>query len=154
MNQLDELVAGTRAAFERVHREVFLGDPVANARLTVDVVDAAIVVDTPTLVLVTPWTVSGLAFPPDDDFPETLEIAERRRPVFRIDMVGVGGFRSVNLPVETAALHSMAQARTLARSWVPPLHQAIRAARATRAQGGQSGAPPVAVTGPERPARC
>jgi [NiFe]-hydrogenase assembly, chaperone, HybE len=150
----DQLVADVRAAFERVHREVFLGDPVANARLTVDVVDVAVVHDAPTLVLVTPWTVNGLVFTPDDDFPETLEIAERRRPVFRVEMTGLPAFRSVNLPVETAALHSMAQARTLARSWVPPLHQAIRTALAAPAQGDGSDAPSPMVTGSERPARC
>lgn len=127
-----------RAAFERVHREVFLGDPVANARLTVDVVDIDVVRDMSVLVLVTPWTVNGLVFPSDDDFPETLEIAGRRRPVFRVVLTGLPAFRSVNLPVETAGLHDMGQARTLARSWIPPLHQAIRTALATPVQGDRS----------------
>ena len=142
----DELVATVRAAFERVHREVFLGDPAANARLTVDVVDVDVVHDAPTLVLVTPWTVNGLIFSPGHAFPGTLEIAGHRRPVFRVELPGLDAFRSVNLPVETGALHSMAQARTLARSWVRPLHEAIRAALAAPAQGGDSDVPPAAAT--------
>ncbi|MFI7545184.1 [NiFe]-hydrogenase assembly chaperone HybE [Actinoplanes sp. NPDC049599] len=152
----DVLVAQVRAAFERVHRAVFLGDPVANARLSVDVVDVDVVHDAPTLVLVlvTPWTVNGLIFTPDDAFPEALEIAGRRRPVFRVELTGLATFRSVNLPVDTAALRSMAQARTLARSWVPPLHQAIRTALAAPALGGRSGPPSPAGTPDEGPARC
>lgn len=130
----DELVAQVRTAFERVHRAVFLGDPAANARLSVDVVDIDVVHDMPTLVLVTPWTVNGLVFPPDDVFPDTLEIAGRRRPVFRVELAGLAACRSVNLPVETATLRGMAQARTLARSWIPPLHQAIRSALAAPAR--------------------
>jgi [NiFe]-hydrogenase assembly, chaperone, HybE len=129
MSQLDALAAGVRVAFDHLHRDVFLGDPVANPRLAVDVVDAAIVADTPTLVLVTPWTVNGLAFPPDDDFPDSLQIAGRTRPVFRVELAGLAVFRSVNLPPQTASLHSMSQARTLARSWVAPLHEAVRAVR-------------------------
>jgi len=129
MNSLDDLAASLREAFERVHREQFIGDRIANPRLTVDVIDVALVADTPTAVLITPWTVNGLAFPPDDEFPDTLDIAARRRPVFRIDMPGLKEFRSVNLPVEAASLHDMVQARALARSWTVHFRDAVRTAR-------------------------
>jgi hypothetical protein len=133
MSQLDEIVANVRTAFELVYRKHFLGDPVANPRLAVDILDPAVVVDTPALVLLTPWTVNGLAFPPDDNFPEQLEIAGRPRLVFCLKMAELGAFRSVNLPLEAASLRSMAQARGLARSWSVHFHDAVGAARLARA---------------------
>jgi hypothetical protein len=129
MNSLDDLAAAVRAAFERVHREQFLGDRAANPRLAVDVTDAAMLEDTPAVVLSTPWTINGLAFPPDDTFPQELDIAARRRPVFRVDMPEIGVFRSVNLPLDAASLRGMDQARTLARSWAAHFHDAVRTAR-------------------------
>ena len=129
VNPLDEIVANVRSAFERVHREQFVGDQVANPGLAVDVLDPVVVEDTPTVVLLTPWTVNGLAFPPDDEFPDAVEIAGRRRPVFRILMPELGAFRSVNLPLETSALRDMAQARRLALSWAGPFQEAVTAAR-------------------------
>ena len=47
VDTLDALVADVTRTFDRVHREQFLGDPVANPRLRVAVVDAALVADTP-----------------------------------------------------------------------------------------------------------
>jgi [NiFe]-hydrogenase assembly, chaperone, HybE len=135
MSSLDDVTAGVRKAFEQVHREQFLGDRAANPRLTVEVIDAAIVDNTPTVVLITPWTINGLAFPPDDEFPEVLDIAARRRPVFRVEMPGLGAFRSVNLPVEAASLSGMDQARTLSHSWAAHFHDAVRAARQAGAAG-------------------
>jgi hypothetical protein len=132
MSQLDEIVVNVRQAFDLVHRKHFLGDPVANSRLVVDVLDPAVVVDTPTALLLTPWTINGLAFPPDDEFPEVLEIAGRRRMVFRVEMAELGPFRSVNLPLEAGSLRSMAQARGLTRSWTGHFQEAVRGARAQR----------------------
>ena len=93
------------------------------------VVDAALVADTPALVLLTPWTINGLAFPPDDVFPATLTVAGRVRPAHRIDMPELGVFWSVNLPTETAGLRGMAQAHALASSWAQPFREAVRAIR-------------------------
>jgi len=129
MSRANDIAAGVREAFERVHREQFLGDRAANPQLTVDVIDAALVEDTPAVVLITPWTINGLAFPPDDEFPDHLEIAGRRRPVFRVEMAMPGVFRSINLPLEAASLRSMDQARTLAHSWAEHFHDAVRAVR-------------------------
>ena len=129
VDTLDALVADVTRTFDRVHREQFLGDPVANPRLRVAVVDAALVADTPALVLLTPWTINGLAFPPDDVFPATLTVAGRVRPAHCIDMPELGVFRSVNLPTETAGLRGMAQAHALASSWAQPFREAVRAIR-------------------------
>jgi [NiFe]-hydrogenase assembly, chaperone, HybE len=150
MDRLAEIVADVRAAFERVHREQFLGDSAANPRLAVDVLDPAVVADTPVVVLLTPWTVNGLAFPPDDEFPAELEIAGRRRPVFRIEIPGLGAFRSVNLPPEPSSLRSLAQARGLARSWSGPFQAAVAAARAGRAADGTAPGQQAAAARPER----
>ncbi|WIY00498.1 [NiFe]-hydrogenase assembly chaperone HybE [Amycolatopsis mongoliensis] len=130
MDPLDGLTDQVRRAFDRISREKFRGDPVANPRLTVDVLGAAVVAGVPTMVVLTPWTITGLAFPPDDVFPSVLEIAGRPRPVYRLEVAGLGTVRSVTLPTETAALRGMAQARDLARSWVEPFRLAVRAARA------------------------
>jgi hypothetical protein len=138
MRGLDEIAADVRLAFERVHRERFQGDPAANPRLTVDVIDPAVVEGIPTVVLLTPWTINGLAFPPDGEFPDSLEIAGRRRRVFRIELAELGAFCSVNLPLEPANLRSMAQARELTRSWVAHFRDAVRVAgRASEAAAGR-----------------
>jgi hypothetical protein len=150
MDRLAEIVANVRAAFERVHREQFLGDPAANPRLAVAVLDPAVVADTPVVVLLTPWTVNGLAFPPDDEFPAELEIAGRRRPVFRVEVPELGAFRSVNLPPEPSRLSSLAQARGLARSWSGPFQAAVAAARVGRAADGTPPEEQAAAARPER----
>jgi hypothetical protein len=142
MRELDQIASHVRLAFERVHREQFQGDPVANPRLAVEVIDPAVVEDTPAVVLLTPWTVNGLAFPPDGTFTDSLEIAGRRRPVFRIEMPELGAFWSVNLPLEAASLRSMAQARTLARSWVPHFRDAVGAVRRAAAAATAGERPP------------
>jgi hypothetical protein len=145
MDRLAEIVTDVRAAFERVHREQFLGDPVANPRLAVDVLDPAMVQDTPTVVLLTPWTINGLAFPPDDVFPEELEIAGRHHPVFRVEIGELTAFRSVNLPPEPSSMRSMAQARQLALSWAGPFRAAVGAARPGHAADGGTGPDPPAA---------
>ncbi len=132
MGQLEDLVANVHRAFDQVHREHFLGDPTANPRLGVDVLDPVVVADTPTVLLLAPWTINGIAFPPDDQFPDVVEIAGRRRMVFRVVMADLGPFRSVNLPLEAAGLRSMAQARGLTRSWATHFHDAVRVARAAQ----------------------
>jgi hypothetical protein len=130
VDSLDGLVGQVHGAFDRIGREKFRGDPVANPRLTVDVLGAEVVAGVPTMVLLTPWTINGLAFPPDDVFPGALEIAGRPRPVYRLEVAGLGIVRSVTLPTETAALTGMAQARALARSWIEPFRLAVRASKA------------------------
>ena len=65
MAALADLAARVLAHFEGVHADVFRGDPAANPRLKVEVLDPEMAGDTPTLVLITPWTLNGMAFPPD-----------------------------------------------------------------------------------------
>ena len=138
MRELGQLAAATLEAFTRVHRAAFLGDPAANPRLPVDVLAPATVVDTPTLVLLTPWTLNGLLFPPDDDVPDVLVVAGRARPVHSAEVDGLGGYRSVNLVADVSRWRGPEQARTVARSWVEPFRAAVAEARAAH-HSDQSG---------------
>lgn len=128
-NELASLGERVEAVFADIHRRVFLGDPVANARLRVEVVDAALVEDTPTFVLVTPWTLNGLAFPPDDVFPETLRVGPRQLPVFANDIAGLGPYRSVNLAPDVSTLASPADARAVADTLGGPFRDAVGRSR-------------------------
>ncbi|MFI6467952.1 hypothetical protein [Streptomyces sp. NPDC050538] len=77
----------------------------------------------------TPWTLNGLIFPPDDTFPDELVIAGRRRPVYVTELAPLGRYRSVNLVGDVSGLSGPEPARTLARSWVEPLRAAVETAR-------------------------
>ncbi len=126
---LDALARRTQTVFEAVHQRVFLGDPVANPRLAVEVLGAATAHDTPVLVLITPWTLNGLAFPPDGELPATLEVIGRPRQVFSAELEGVGPFRSVNLVSDVSRLARPEEARKLARSFAEPFRAAVERAR-------------------------
>lgn len=77
----------------------------------------------------TPWTLNGLIFPPDDTFPDELTIAGRRRPVYVTELAPLGRYRSVNLVGCVSGLSGPEPARTLARSWAEPLCAAVETAR-------------------------
>ncbi len=128
-DELAAVASRTAAVFDEIHQRVFLGDPAANPRLKVEVIDASMVEDTPTIVLVTPWTLNGLTFPPDGSLGEELVIAGRRVPVFANDLPELGHYLSVNLAPDVSGLASPKAARELAASLVGPFHQAVAAAR-------------------------
>lgn len=86
-----------KAHFERVHRDVFDGDPAANPNLQVEVVGAGLAADTPVLVLVAPWTLCGLAAPPDGRLPSALRVGHRQYPVLVNEVDGLGEYHSVIL---------------------------------------------------------
>jgi hypothetical protein len=121
----NDLAARVLAYYEGVHQEVFLGDPASNDRLHVEVLDAGLAEDTPTLVLITPWTINGMAFPPDEEFPESLRIGEKSWPVFRHELGGIGVYRSVNLVSMLGCLDCQEQARELAAAMAEPFRQAV-----------------------------
>ena len=131
--------AAVLAAFTDIHERVFRGDPAANPRLRVEVVGAAMAADSPVLVLVTPWTINGLAFPPDGDFPDRLEIAGKDHQVWAHELDGVGPYRMVALLVTVACLQSPAEARELAEAMAEPFRTAVADART--GPGGDTGVP-------------
>lgn len=126
---LEELAAATQATFSAIHRRVFLGDPAANPRLEVEVMEAALVEDTPTLILITPWTLNGMMFPPDGQFPGVLKIGGKEYPVFSHSLDELGPYASVNLMPDVSSLVSPESARALARSLGAPLRTAVASAR-------------------------
>lgn len=129
MVDLAAVARRTQAVFEQIHQRVFLGDPVANPRLTVEVVGAATAHDTPVLVLITPWTLNGLAFPPNGKLPATLEVTGQPRRVYAAEVEALGPYRSVNLVADVSGLDSPEQARTVARSLAEPFRAAVERAR-------------------------
>lgn len=129
-----DLVEHVRSYFDRVHREVFDGDPAANPRLRVEVLGAAMATDTPVLVLVTPWTLNGMAFPPDDDFPEQLTVGDRTYPVFVNEVADFGSYRSLNLIADVSGIESHDAARQRAEELAQPLRDAVSRARAPRSE--------------------
>lgn len=128
MIDLDLLSIRATAAFTEVYRTAFVGDPAANPRLSVEVVEAVRVLDTPTLVIVTPWTLNGLIFPTRDGFPHELEVAGQTRPVFEVALPPLGRFRTVNLVSNVWGIGDQRRARALARSWGGPFRDAVLAA--------------------------
>jgi hypothetical protein len=126
---LGELADRVVAEFDGIHQRVFRGDPVANPRLKVEVIEPAMAEDTPTLVLITPWTLNGMAFPPDEEFPESLRFGDRAWPVFRHELEALGVYRSVGLVSHMSCLDSPSQARELAGAMAGPFRAAVARAR-------------------------
>lgn len=131
MTVLTDLAARVQSHFEEVDRTAFRGDPVANPRLKVEVLDPEMVGSTPTLVLVTPWTLNAMAFPPDGEFPDSITINQKRYPVFRNELDGIGAYCSINLVGDVSTLQSPDAARGVGR----PLGALFRQALATSLEG-------------------
>lgn len=124
------LARATETAFEAVHDRAFRGDPAANPRLTVEVLEAARVGDAATLVLIAPWTLNGLVFLEDVRFPDTLAIGPRTVPVFTNELPGIGTYRSVNLIPDVSGFSSPGEARRSARMLAGLFRDAVARARA------------------------
>lgn len=121
------------AAFRHVHRAAFAGDPAVNPALDVAVTDVLMAADTPTVVLVTPWTLNGLAFPPDRQLPARCEIGGASRLLFRNHLSGLGEYYSVNLVPDVSGIATQAEALKLALSLARPWADLIATSRGTEA---------------------
>lgn len=128
-DQLARLAATVAAMYQEINERVFLDDPIANARLGVEVVEPAMAEDTPTLVLITPWTINGMAFPPDEEFPDSLRIGEKSWTVFSHELGRLGVYRSINLVSHVGCLDTQEQARELACAMAGPFTQAVSRVR-------------------------
>ena len=118
-----------RRVFEGIHRATFVLDPTTNPHLGIEVVDAGVALDTPTFVVVTPWTLNGLAFPPDDRFPDSLEIRGKAHRAYPIEIPALGRHRSVDLVADVSELPSLGQARKIAQTTAPIFRAAVAKAR-------------------------
>ncbi len=129
MTELERLVGRARDVFEDVESRAFDVDRTINPELRVEVVEAAMAGDTPTLLLITPWTVFGLAFPPDGRLPDRLAIGGELHRVHGGAIEGIGLFRSVSLVPDVWHVPSPAHARKVARILGPAFREAVAKAR-------------------------
>ena len=139
VGDLRQLAATTRAAYEEIHQTSFLGNPACNPNLIVEVVGSAMVGETPILILVTPWTLDGLMFPPEGQAIPQLVVGQRRFPVFENTVESLGTFSSVSLVPDVSGLADPEAARHAAMALVEPFREAV--ARAIQKQS---------VTDPDR----
>jgi len=119
---MDPGEAATRveAFFSDLNRDVFAGDPATNPNLHVEVVEAQPVAGGVVVVVIAPWTISGILFLEDETFSDTIVIGGRRLPVLVNDVPSLGRYHSVALVREVESLTSQDQAReTVAAAMVP-----------------------------------
>jgi hypothetical protein len=121
-----------RRVFARIHGPAFDADTELSTGIEVDVIDAGIALDTPTFILLTPWTINGLAFPPDRSFPVAIEIDRATYPVYSIARSKLGPYRAVNLAPLGSHFPSAVHARHFAERAAPRFWRAVAEARALR----------------------
>lgn len=122
-----------RKVFATVHGPAFEATDELATGLTVDVLDAGVAFDTPTYILVTPWTINGLAFPPDEDFPAAIEIDDQIHVVYSVTRSELGPYRAVNLAPVGSHFPSPAHARRFAEMSARRFRRAVEEARALSA---------------------
>jgi hypothetical protein len=115
--------------FQAVNHDVFAGDPAANASLGVEVIDAGMAHDTPVVILIAPWTLAGLATPPDGQLPSALRVGARHCPALANQVAGIGSYWSVLLVPDVFSYRSQDEARAVATSYVEPFRLAVEKAR-------------------------
>jgi len=116
--------------FAKIHGPAFDADTELSTGIEVGVIEAGIALDTPTFILLTPWTINGLAFPPDQRFPVALEVDGGTRPVYSIDRSTLGPYRAVNLAPLGSHFPSAVHARHFAERAAPKFRRAVEEARA------------------------
>jgi hypothetical protein len=125
-----------RRAFAAIHDPVFDAGTELTTGIEVEVFNAGIAFDTPTFILLTPWTINGLAFPPDDAFPSGLAIDGRVRVVYAIEESPLGPYRAVNLTPLGSHFPSPVHARKVAKDFAPMFRRAVEESRALAAALG------------------
>ena len=118
-----------RTVFAKIHGPAFDADTELSTGIEVDVIDAGIALDTPTFILLTPWTINGLAFPPDRSFPAAIEVDGGIHPVYSIERSKLGPYRAVNLAPIGSHFPSSVHARHFAERAAPKFRRAVEEAR-------------------------
>lgn len=112
--------------FEGIRRDVFDGDPICNEHLDVEVLEAETVGGIDTMAVITPWSIVGLCFPPEDlDLPDELMMGLRPRRLLANDLPRLGRYRSVALTSDCEHLESMEAAREVVRRAAAEFRRAI-----------------------------
>lgn len=119
-----------RRVFARIHGPAFDADTELSTGIEVGVIEAGIALDTPTFILLTPWTINGLAFPPDQGFPVAIEVDGATRPVYSIQLSELGPYYAVNLAPFGSHFPSAVHARHFAERAAPKFRRAVEEARA------------------------
>ncbi|HZD22384.1 MAG TPA: [NiFe]-hydrogenase assembly chaperone HybE [Acidimicrobiia bacterium] len=125
----DEFAKRVFSYFETIHREVFAGDPAANPALRVEVVGVAVAHDTPVLVVITPWTLAGLAYLPEDGLPSSLRVGPSHHPVLANRVEGIGDYLSVVLVPDVSGYLGQADVRNAAEGLAEKFRAAVEKAR-------------------------
>jgi hypothetical protein len=118
-----------RVYFEQVHQEVFADDPASNPCMSVEVIGAATAKDTPVVILIAPWTLCGLALPPDGRLVSTLRVGHSHYPALVNEVDKIGSYWSVMLVPDVSGYTSQEEARHKAQSLAEPFCQAVEKAR-------------------------
>ncbi len=134
VSAIDDLVTRVHSYFERLNQEVFAGDPAANPNLTVEVLSSTVVHDTPALVLVTPWTLVGLAFPPDGRMPSTLRLGANHYTVMANEVAEIGPYFSILLVPDVSGYSTQSEVVDIARPLADQLNTALEKFRVESTQ--------------------
>lgn len=129
---MDDLAARVRtieACFEGIHDDIFRGDPTCNTNLVVEVAGAVIAYDTAVMVLIAPWTMTALAFPPDGWLPANLRVGHRYHPVLQNQIEGIGSYHTVLLDSDVSGYPDQTAAVTDASSLATRLAEAVEKVR-------------------------
>jgi hypothetical protein len=118
-----------RDNFRALHRPAPGDDFESSTGIGVEVLDAGIALDTPTFILITPWTMNGLAFAPDDALPHALVVDGRIRAVDSVDQPPLGHYLAVNLVPFGTHFPSPVHARKVAHLLAPEFRRAVTQAR-------------------------
>ncbi|MGD2061491.1 MAG: [NiFe]-hydrogenase assembly chaperone HybE [Acidimicrobiia bacterium] len=121
----DDIADLVAAYFERIAREVFAGDPASNPNLTVEVLGNGLAMDTPVMIVITPWTVMGMVFPPDGRLPPELRIDHRHYPVLENEVEAIGRYHSVLLIPDVSDYRNQEAVRDDAVALLPGLLSSI-----------------------------
>ena len=119
-----------RSVFARIHGPAFDAETELSTGIEVDVIPAGTAIDTPTFILLTPWTINGLAFPPDKSFPAALAFDGAIYPVYSIEHSKLGPYRAVNLAPLGSHFPSATHARHFAERAAPKFRRSVEEARA------------------------
>ena len=125
MEDLDQLAATTRLAFEEVCRQSSFDDPTCNPELIVEVVEVASVGPTPTLILIAPWGLDGMMFLDEELEVSELTVGRRCFPVLTGALDTIGSFSSVRLVPDARGLADQAAAQHAAAALAGPFREAV-----------------------------
>ncbi len=121
--------ARIEAFFSNLHRDVFAGDPATNPNLHVEVVEAQAIAGGVVLVVIAPWTISGILFLEDAMLTDTIVIGGRRLPILVNEVPSLGRYWSVVVVRDVGSLTSQDQAREMVAAAMPPFLAAVAEAR-------------------------